>query len=68
MSDKLSVILGNYKDAVIKIFEGKAVRLVFYARGDFHIDSDVDIMILADTSPEEISYFADKIYDIYPFL
>lgn len=67
MSDKLSVILGNYKDAVIKIFEGKAVRLVLYgsyARGDFHIDSDVDIMILADTSPEEISYFADKIYDI----
>ncbi|MBC5743143.1 nucleotidyltransferase domain-containing protein [Lachnospiraceae bacterium MD308] len=55
MSDKLSVILGNYKDAVIKIFEGKAAHLVLYgsyARGDFHIDSDVDIRLSALTSSQ----------------
>ena len=64
--------INELKSIVAPIAEQHGVERIYlfgsYARGDFHIDSDVDIMILADTSPEEISYFADKIYDIYPFL
>ena len=54
-------------DELVKIFKDTPVRLILYgsyARGDFHKDSDLDIMILADVAPEEISYYADKVYDI----
>ena len=67
MSDKLSVILGNYKDAVIKIFEGKAVRLVLYgsyARGDFRQDSDVDVMVLVDLPDTQIESYSDALSEL----
>ncbi len=67
MPDYLNMPLGNYRNAVVKIFKDTPVRLILYgsyARGDFHKDSDLDIMILADVAPEEISYYADKVYDI----
>ena len=35
-----------------------------YARGDFRKDSDVDIIILAKIQPEEVSGYADKVYDV----
>ena len=35
-----------------------------YARGDFNKSSDVDIMILADLSFEEIENYRDQISDI----
>ncbi len=35
-----------------------------YARGDFKQNSDIDIMILANVEPEEVSIYADKIYDL----
>ena len=35
-----------------------------YARGDYHANSDVDIMILVDLSNEEIKGIENKIFDI----
>lgn len=67
MPDKFSILLGGYREAVEKIFRGNSIRIILYgsyARGDFHQDSDVDIMILADIQPEEVSAYADKVYDI----
>ena len=47
---------------------GKKLKKVIlygsYARGDFNKNSDVDIMILADLSFEEIENYRDQISDI----
>ena len=57
----------RYKEAVSQILGERLKRIILYgsyARGDFKQDSDMDIMILADIQPEEISNLADRIYDI----
>lgn len=67
MSDKLSVLLTGYRKAVAQILGDRLNRVVLYgsyARGDFERNSDMDIMILAEIRPEEVSSYADKIYDI----
>ena len=67
MSDKLSLLLKAYREAIIKLFGKRVAKIILYgsyARGDFEQDSDMDIMILADIRPEEISCYADKVYDI----
>lgn len=67
MPDSLLIILKNYHDDVKKIFGSALYKVILYgsyARGDFKQDSDIDIMILADVHPEEVSKYADKVYDI----
>ncbi|MCM1385705.1 MAG: nucleotidyltransferase domain-containing protein [Bacillus sp. (in: Bacteria)] len=67
MSDNLSVLLERYREAVTQILGKQLSGIILYgsyARGDFKKDSDIDIMILADVLPEEVSSYADKIYDI----
>ncbi len=67
MSDQLSVILEGYREAVARILGNQLSRMILYgsyARGDFKHDSDMDIMILANVRPDEISSYADKIYDV----
>ena len=63
----IDALLGQYVKEIGEIY-GEHLKSVIlygsYARGDFHKDSDLDIMILADVAPEEISYYADKVYDI----
>ena len=65
--EDLSCLLERYKEAVSQILGERIKRIILYgsyARGDFKQDSDMDIMILADIQPEEISNLADRIYDI----
>ncbi|MDE7447088.1 MAG: nucleotidyltransferase domain-containing protein [Lachnospiraceae bacterium] len=67
MPDNLSVLLGGYREAIVQILGNRLSRMILYgsyARGDFKQDSDMDIMILADMRPEEISSYADKVYDV----
>lgn len=33
-------------------------------KGGFSKDSDVDIIILADVQPEQVSQYADRVYDV----
>lgn len=66
--EDLSCLLERYKEAVSQILGERLKRIILYgsyARGDFKQDSDMDIMILADIQPEEISNLADRIYDIF---
>ena len=65
--EAFSCLLERYKEAVSQILGERLKRIILYgsyARGDFKQDSDMDIMILADIQPEEISNLADRIYDI----
>lgn len=48
MPDNLSVLLGGYREAIVKIFGDRLTRIILYgsyARGDFNQNSDMDIMI-----------------------
>lgn len=67
MPDNLSLLLERYRRAIVQILGNRLKRIILYgsyARGDYRQDSDMDIMILADIQPEEISSYADRIYDI----
>ena len=71
----MSVIMQNlieqYIEAVKKIY-GSHVRQIIlygsYARGDYHSDSDVDIMILVDMSNLELKAYGQQLsYMTYDF-
>ncbi|MDE7197590.1 MAG: nucleotidyltransferase domain-containing protein [Lachnospiraceae bacterium] len=67
MPDHMSVLLKRYREAVVQILGERFSRMILfgsYARGDFKKESDMDIMILVDVGPEEISSYADKVYDV----
>ena len=49
-------LLKQYTDAVKKIYGPLLSKIILYgsyARGDYHEDSDVDIMILLDVPPQD---------------
>lgn len=67
MPDGLTVLLQSYREAMEKIFGSHLTRIILYgsyARGDFNRASDIDIMILTDVEPEEVSSLADRVYDV----
>lgn len=67
MRKSMENMLEEYRKAIAEVFGNHEVRIILYgsyARGDFHVDSDVDIMVLADMTPEDISYYTNKLYDV----
>ena len=50
--------------AILEQNLSKVIIYGSYARGDYHANSDVDIMILVDLSNEEIKGIENKIFDI----
>jgi predicted nucleotidyltransferase len=46
----------------------KVVLFGSYARGDYHEDSDIDVMILADIQPEDVDKTRDQIHDLTFYL
>lgn len=60
-------ILLEFSHEIRQIFGNKLTKIILYgsyARGEQRENSDVDIMILANIEPEEVSYYADKAFDI----
>ena len=67
MPEKINLLLNDYKSTIEELLGAHLVRILLYgsyARGDFNQNSDIDIMILANVPQEEVSSYADKIYDI----
>lgn len=67
MPEMMEALLKEYKTAITAVLEQHEILVVLYgsyARGDFHSDSDIDVMILADIALEEVGWYRDKIYDI----
>lgn len=57
MEEKIKNITSEVYEELIKLFEGKIERIILYgsyARGDFNLESDVDIMILLNCDQREI--------------
>lgn len=67
MPDNFQIMLDVYKSAVKEVLGNAYVQMVVYgsyARGDYRKDSDLDVFILADMRPEELSRYSGKIYDL----
>ena len=71
MPNKMMTLLQQYTEQLKMIYGGhlKAVILYgSYARGDFHADSDIDIMILLDIDDMEIKDYRHQLSGlIYDF-
>lgn len=60
-------ILQKFIAGMEKIFESSLRKIILYgsyARGDFKVNSDIDIMVLTSLSDTEIKDVEDKVYDI----
>ena len=60
-------ILEEFVAEMEKVFETSLKKIILYgsyARGDFKINSDMDIMILTSLSDSEIKEIEKKVYDI----
>mgnify|MGYP002529782648 CR=1 FL=1 len=67
MSEQMDQLLGEYRKAVESISDMHIKKILLYgsyARGDFNIDSDIDIMILVDLDESHMKPYEDRIYDI----
>lgn len=66
MEDKRE-ILEAFTNEMQKIF-GKSLKKIIlygsYARGDFKVNSDVDLMILTSLSDDEIKRLENEVYDM----
>lgn len=67
MSTNIREILNLYRQQLENVTDNQIKKIILfgsYARGDFKINSDIDVMILVDTSASEMQECENKIYDI----
>ena len=56
----------RYYNQLRQLFDESLVKVILfgsYVRGDYNEDSDLDIMVSVRVLPEQISEYADKVYD-----
>lgn len=64
MEERIKNITSEVYEELMKLFGGKLERIILYgsyARGDFNLESDVDIMILLSCDQTEIAENRKKI-------
>lgn len=57
MEERIKNITTEVNEELVKLFGSKIERIILYgsyARGDFNLESDIDIMVLLNCDPEEI--------------
>ena len=67
MPDKIDNILQQFLMEVSKLIGDRLKKIILYgsyARGDYDINSDIDIMILTDFNEQEISEYRMKIREL----
>lgn len=67
MPDAVRNTIYSFAHQLKQLFGGKLIKIILYgsyARGDYHENSDVDIMILTKMSEAEIIKIAYVVYDL----
>lgn len=67
MSTNIQEILKLYRQQLEGVTDNQIKKIILfgsYARGDFKINSDIDVMILVDASKTELKKCESKIYDL----
>ena len=67
LDDKLKEILDQLSISLKSIYGAKLKSVILYgsvARGTATTESDIDIMVLVDLSPEEMKNYADQLCDV----
>ena len=67
MPKTIHTLLIQYLSEIQKIYGTHLKRVILYgsyARGDYTVDSDVDIMILVDLSAEEMDDYSDALSEL----
>lgn len=67
MSQAISKLIQDDISEVKKIYGTHLKQVILYgsyARGDFNVDSDVDIMILVDLPEEKVNSFSDELSEL----
>ena len=63
----IQTLLSDYLAEIQKIYGFHLKNVIIYgsyARGDYTVDSDIDIMILVDLSDEEIDKYSDELAEV----
>lgn len=67
MPQTIHTLLTQYLLEVKKIYGTHLKSVILYgsyARGDYTSDSDIDIMLLVDLSPEEMDAYSDELSEL----
>lgn len=67
MPDTISNIIYEFSVQLRRLLENDLSKVILYgsyARGDFQVNSDVDVMVLVKISPEEIEKIEESIFDL----
>lgn len=67
MPTNIQEILKLYRHQLENVTNNQIKKIILfgsYARGDFKINSDIDVMILVDTSTSEMQKCENEIYDL----
>ncbi len=71
MPQTIELLMKRYIEEIKKIYGTSLSRIILYgsyARGDFHQDSDIDVMILLDMSELELKKYSQELsYMTYDF-
>ena len=65
--ENINIIIQQFVKNVNEFLGNKVQKIILYgsyARGDFNDSSDIDVMILADLTDDEIIEYRDKIVEI----
>jgi predicted nucleotidyltransferase len=69
MPNNIIQLLREYRDELEKVTDNHIKKVILfgsYARGDFHDNSDIDVMVLVDLEEctPQTKLYEDKIYDV----
>lgn len=67
MPDTIRSIVSGFSVKLRRLLGNNLLKIILYgsyARGDFQENSDVDVMVLVDLSPEEIEKIEEVIFDL----
>ncbi len=67
MPQMMQDLIMQYVSSIKDIYGSHIKQIILYgsyARGDFHKDSDIDIMVLVDLSDVQIEIYSDKLSEL----